>query len=205
MLIVTVASFILACTSVASAENAGGRIPPAIPEPTTPLPPRGPDPNSAPASTNSSKVGNSLTTVVGGLAVCLGLFFLLVWVTKRNSTTATAVLPVEVVEALGRAPLSGRQQLQLLRVGRKLVLLNVTPTSAETITEITDPAEVDRLLGYCQQRKANSVTASFRDVLVDYESTPTPKNFLGNSRQSDWELATKSPRSRTSSREDADD
>ena len=145
-----------------------------------------------------------MTTAVGGLAVCLGLFFLVVWVTKRNSTSGTAALPVEVIEPLGRVPLSGRQQLQLLRVGRKLVLLNVTSTSAKTITEITDPAEVDRLLGYCQQRKDTSVTASFRDVLADYESSPAPRGFLGNSRQSDWELAAKVDRNRTSSREDAD-
>lgn len=175
-----------------------------------PLRPRGSTGSSPAASqVRQSANSNALTTVVGGLAICLGIFFLIVWATKRQAPPGMARLPVEVVESLGRLPLSGRQHLQLLRIGRKLVLLDVTPGGAETLTEITDPAEVDRLVGLCQQAKPNSVSASFREVLTEYEKEPAAKGFLGNTRPSDWELASRGPgrgtsRQRTVRREDSD-
>jgi flagellar biogenesis protein FliO len=156
------------------------------------------------SSTRTPTTGRTMTTVVGGLAICLGVFFLFVWVTKRHGPTGWAPLPKEVVESLGRAPLSGRQQLQLLRVGRKLVLLNVTATTVKTLTEITDPLEVERLVGLCHQTAPNSVTASFRDVLAHYESEPAAPGFLGEAGQSDWELATRGGRKRPSHREEVD-
>ena len=64
---------------------------------------------------------------------------------------SATLLPTEVVEVLGRAPLAGRQQMHLLRCGNKLLLVSVTPTGAETLTEVTDPVEVDRLSGLCRQ------------------------------------------------------
>lgn len=148
--------------------------------------------------------GRTMTTIVGALAICLGAFFLFVWVTKRSSPAGLSALPKEVLESLGRTSLHGRQHLQLLRVGRKLVLLYVTPTSAEALTEIIDPVEVDRLIGLCQQASANSVTTSFRDVLTHFEKAPAEKGFLGEATKSDWELATRSGRKRPAGREELD-
>jgi len=104
------------------------------------------------------------TTVIASLAVVLGLFAIVVWLARRVSPKGNAALPGEVVETLGRAHLSGRQEMHLVRVGNKLLLLSVTPTSAETLTEITDPAEIDRLAGICLQNQPGSITASFREV-----------------------------------------
>ena len=156
------------------------------------------------SNSRAPTTGRTMTTIVGALAICLGAFFLLVWVTKRHSPAGLAALPKEVVESLGRSSLHGRQYLQLLRIGRKLVLLHVTPTGAEALTEVDDPAEVDRLVGLCQQTGANSVTTSFRDVLTDYEKAPAGKGFLGDATQSDWELATRGTRKRPARREGLD-
>ena len=52
---------------------------------------------------------------------------------------ARSLLPKEAVELLGRAPLAGRQQMQLVRVGNKLLLVALSPAGAETLTEITEP------------------------------------------------------------------
>jgi flagellar biogenesis protein FliO len=169
-----------------------------------PLPPVGDrSASSTSGGTSTPTTGRTLTTVVGALAVCLGVFFILVWITKRHAPAGLAPLPKEVVESLGRASLNSRQQLQLLRIGRKLVLLHVTSTTAETLTEIVDPAEVDRLVGLCQQTSPNSVTASFREVLTHYEAEPA-KGFLGEVGQSDWELATRGNSKRLSRREEID-
>jgi len=106
-----------------------------------------------------------VVTVGGSLAVVLGVFFLIAWAVRSAAPRGLTLLPSEVVEVLGRAPLAGRQQLHLLRCGKKLILVSVTPAGAETLTEISDPEEVDRLAGLCQQARPNSATAAFRQVL----------------------------------------
>ena len=94
----------------------------------------------------------------------LGLFFLAAWFMRRGSPKGSGRLPGEVVELLGRAPLVGRQQLHVLRFGGKLVLVSLSGSDIETISEITDPEEVDRLAGLCQQTRSDSATTAFRQV-----------------------------------------
>lgn len=133
---------------------------------------------------NSSQ---TLGTVGGSLALVLGIFLLFAWLLRKHMPAGAAPLPKEAVEMLGRAPLLGRQQLSLLRVGNKLVLLAVSPLGGtEAITEITDPAEVDRLIGLCQGARSGSVTTSFRQALSD----------LGGERASGFLGAEERPRRR---------
>jgi flagellar biogenesis protein FliO len=106
----------------------------------------------------------SLITVGSSLAVVLGLFFVVAWLIRRAAPGGSAVLPKEVVEVLGRAVLTNRGQVQLVRCGAKLLLVSVTPTGVETLTEITDPEEVNRLVGLCREGQPNSATATFRQV-----------------------------------------
>ena len=58
-----------------------------------------------------------------------------------------------------------RHQLQLIRLGRRLLLVSVTPDHAETLTEITDPDEVNHLTSLCRQQQPGSISDSFRQVL----------------------------------------
>jgi flagellar biogenesis protein FliO len=113
----------------------------------------------------SPTAGGAVTTVITSLAVVLGLFLLCVLILRKANARGGATLPGEVVQTLGRAPLSGRQEMHLVRVGNKLLLLSVTASGAETLTEITDPAEIDRLAGICRQNHPDSITASFREIL----------------------------------------
>jgi hypothetical protein len=83
------------------------------------------------------------------------------------------------VSVLGRVPLAARQFAQLVRVGNKLVLLSVTPAGAETLTEITDPVEIDRLLGLCLERQSHSSTSEFDDVFRKLATETAPAGFLG--------------------------
>lgn len=141
--------------------------------------------------------GNSktLTTVVGSLAVVLGLFFVVAWCMRRTLPASMTRLPSEVVEMLGRAPLAGKQNLHLLRVGGKLVLVVVTPFGAETLTEVTHPDEVERLIALCKQNSGHGPTAEFRAVLRQFEREPAAPGFLGETHRSDVELAN-APRGR---------
>ncbi len=66
---------------------------------------------------------------------------------------------------LGRAPLAGRQQVHLVRLGSKLVLVSVSQAGIETLSEVTDPDEVQRLVALCRQGHANSAAVMFRQAL----------------------------------------
>ncbi len=93
-------------------------------------------------------------------------------------------LPAEVIECLGRAPLVGRQQMQLVRLGHKLVLLSVTNTEARPLCEVTDPLEVDRLAGLCEQTRPESATANFRQILAACASEPVSRGTLAGAGSS---------------------
>jgi hypothetical protein len=75
-------------------------------------------------------------------------------------------------------PLAARQFAELLRVGNKLVLVAMTPGGPATITEVTDPVEVDRLVGLCQQFDPQSTTKAFEQVFQQFSSEPTSGGFL---------------------------
>jgi flagellar biogenesis protein FliO len=107
---------------------------------------------------------NALITAAGGLGIVIGIFLLGTWIFRRSAPQGLTRLPGEVFEILGRAPLAGRQQVHLIRCGTKLLLVSVTPTGAETLTEITDPEEVDRLAGICCRTHPQSSSAAFRQI-----------------------------------------
>ncbi|HEX5446179.1 MAG TPA: flagellar biosynthetic protein FliO, partial [Pirellulales bacterium] len=132
------------------------------------LTPRGGKP--ARAGDRARPVGgtSSMMTGMASLAVVLGLFFAVAWMLRRGLPAGPAVLPREAVEVLGRTPLAGRQHAHLLRCGNKVLLVYLAQGVAETLTEITDPLEVDRLVGLCRQSHPQSTTASFRQVLQQF-------------------------------------
>jgi len=134
------------------------------------------EPVARPAPTATTAV----TTVAASLATVLAIFLAIVWCTRRLNGGAAAPLPKEALEVLGRAPLTGRQQLQLVRVGSKLVLLAVSPGGAEPLTEISDPTEVEHLLALCQRGQSASATAAFREALQQLSVEPAQRSFVGN-------------------------
>ncbi len=130
----------------------------------------------------------SLVTAGGSLALVLGIFFLVAWGMRRARPAGMTALPGEVFEVLGRAPMANRQQVHLLRCGNKLLLVCVTPTGTETLTEIVDPMEVDRLAGLCRQSQPGSATEAFRQVFKQFapqrpDSGPLSRLFDGGDRE----------------------
>jgi flagellar protein FliO/FliZ len=133
-----------------------------------------------PASpTPSGAVG----TVVGSLAIVIGLFLVLAWCSRRFAPAGAAQLPSEVLELLGRSSLHAKQQVQLVRIGNKLLLIAQTPAGADTLTEITDPEEVERLASLCRRGQPASATNSFTQVLGQLAREPAAGGFAGQSRR----------------------
>lgn len=140
---------------------------------------------------------SSVPGVLASLGLVLGLFFLLAWFARRGMPGAIPTLPKSVVEVLGRVPMGGRQQLQLMRVGNKLILLHLSLTGVETLTEIEDPAEIDRIAGLCSQGGANSSTRGFRDMLDQMGRERPSVDFLNQDHG--LELMSSTPRRREES------
>ena len=106
----------------------------------------------------------SMITVVGSLVLVLGVFLFGVWLFRKTTPAGFGVLPIEAFESLGRARLTTRQQVHLLRCGNKVLLVAVGVASAETLTEITDPEEVERLVELCRRPRSGGAAAAFRQV-----------------------------------------
>jgi flagellar protein FliO/FliZ len=155
-------------------------VPTAFAQPAAAAPAAEPEPSLSPPRTSSpagrtepAKTSGgiqSMVTVAVSLAIVLSIFFLVVWVLRRASPGGLGTLPVEAFEVLGRSALANRQQVHLLRCGNKLLLVSVTINGAETLTEITDPAEVERLTDVCRQMRTNVAATALRRVFRPAEA-----------------------------------
>jgi flagellar biogenesis protein FliO len=134
-----------------------------------PLAPKTADPKPAARSHEMSP----FVTGAASLGIVLGLFLLVAWAVRRGMPRSAALLPRDALEVLGRAPLVGRQQVHLVRCGNKVLLLSVSAASVETLTEITDRAEIERLGEICRQAGAGGA-ASFRQVFSQFARPEQP-------------------------------
>lgn len=116
-------------------------------------------------SQGSTGTVQMFVSVLSSLAIVIGLILAAAWLYRKAAPTISGALPKQVVQVLGRTPLAPRQQLVLLRLGSKLVLVSNLHGEVRTISEITDPLEVDRLSGLCEAAQPGSISESFRSVL----------------------------------------
>ncbi len=131
----------------------------------TPLePPSKPD-LSTDDSTGSGGTLQMLLSVGSSLLIVIGLFLGTAWCYRRTLNTSMGSLPKQVVQVLGRTALAPRQQLMVVRFGSKLVLVSLVQGEARTLSEITDPLEVDQLAGMCESSQPGSISNSFRNIL----------------------------------------
>ncbi|HEV3005577.1 MAG TPA: flagellar biosynthetic protein FliO [Pirellulales bacterium] len=150
--------------------------------PSRALTPRGekPSSNGEPrAGARPISGASSFLTGLASLAIVLGLFFVAAWVMRRGLAAGAAPLPSQVVEVLGRTALVGRQHAHLVRCGNKLLFVFLAPGVAETLTEITDAAEVERLAGLCRQARLPAAGASFRQIFQQIGGEKIAVGWLG--------------------------
>ncbi len=119
--------------------------------------------------------GNITSVVLSSLAIVLGLFFFVVWLARRAFPKTSTTLPSEVLEVLGRSPIASRHNLQLIRLGQRLLLVSVSSDGAETLAEITDTDEVNQLVGLCRENQPGSIAGTFRQVLHQLGTPPAAR------------------------------
>lgn len=131
----------------------------------------------------SGKPTLPLTTVFSSLAIVLGLFGALVWVLRRSGGAGLANVSKETLQVLGRTPLAPRQNIVLVRCGRRVLVLAVGGTNTSTLAEITDPDEINELLAGCA---AGGGRQQFMQTLHSMgQERPTSDRFVGSSDDDD--------------------
>ncbi|MGL6227511.1 MAG: flagellar biosynthetic protein FliO [Thermoguttaceae bacterium] len=119
-------------------------------------------------------------TVLGGLCIVLASFFIFVLFMRRVNPKMQSQLPKEAFENIGRFALNPKLQLNLLRLGNRLILVAVTQEgTVETIAEVNNPDEVVQILGICRKLDRNSSTTQFQSVLDEFAREKTTGGFLG--------------------------
>ncbi len=92
--------------------------------------------------------------VVGGLTYAVRR-----WMPKSMRTSGAGALQV-----LARQPLNGKQSLCLVRIGKRLVLMGVTPEHISTLTEITDREESAEIMAAIESSRPSSFAKTFGNL-----------------------------------------
>lgn len=120
---------------------------------------------------------------LGALAVVAVLIFAARWLLRRWGAAGPAGLagPMEV---LARASVAPRQQLLLVRLGKRLVLIGAGGGAMSTLAEVTDPAEVNELM----QAVKSAKDGTFAGLLTRYAGgRPSAKDAPGDKHAADRE------------------
>ena len=106
-------------------------------------------------------------SVGGSLLIVIAAFLLLAILFRKVAPQGNRPLPKEAFECLGRYYLTQKHQLQVLRLGSRIVLVSVMPDGVSTLAEITDPDEAVSFLGLCRRLDTNSATELYRKTIAN--------------------------------------
>jgi flagellar biogenesis protein FliO len=137
----------------------------------------------------SRSAGDGWWTTLGGLVAVLGLVFLVAKVVRKGVPAAQKPLPPEVVHLLGRKALDYRHSVHLVRFGSRLLMLGTSQEGLRTLSEISDPVEIDYLAGLCKPSEPSSVAGTFSQLFQKFQNTdPTrPENERTDAPQAEAE------------------
>jgi len=145
-------------------------------------------PRAGPAATQASLVASKpapsdpleTSRVVMALGAVLLAMYIVHRVWRRLGMPGATNKSGQTLQIISRLSLSPRQQILLIRVGRRCVLIGNSGTQMNPLCEISDVEEAAALLGQTITESKESITATFGDVLdgaqqqFDAESSPKP-------------------------------
>lgn len=93
----------------------------------------------------------SVWVTFGALAIVISLILGMAALWRRHGPAASSGIPTEAVHILGKRAVDQRHSIYLVRLGSRLLLLGSSAQGLQTLTEVTDPVEVDLLAGMCRR------------------------------------------------------
>jgi flagellar biogenesis protein FliO len=101
--------------------------------------------------------------MIASLALVIGGYMAMLWLIRIVNPRGSRGLPPQVVEVIGQTRFNAKQNLQLVRLGNKLLLLLASSEGAQSIGEVTDPIEVEYLIALCGNRRAKR-----QDIVIQH-------------------------------------
>jgi flagellar biogenesis protein FliO len=122
-----------------------------------------------------------LRTVGSSLAIVLGAFWLLTLLFRKPTTSnkrhkASPDSDGQIMQPVETLQLNDRTQLQLVRIGSRILVLAVGDTSVQSLTEFKDFAELEQQIVATQP--SHSSTVSTRQSLNSFANHPPVGDLL---------------------------
>jgi flagellar biogenesis protein FliO len=125
-------------------------------------------------ATSTSSDAVSATRVVLALGAVVSLILFFKWGARRFMIGGVASGQSRAIQIISRTIVSPKQQLMLVKVGRRLVLVANTGAGMNSICEIRDEQEVAELLGQVSAEQGDSVSKAFGSLFRREEEKFTP-------------------------------
>ncbi|QDT02667.1 Flagellar biosynthesis protein, FliO [Rubripirellula lacrimiformis] len=140
--------------------------------------PQSADTADQPAKAKQNQFAIPAVTVTSSLAVVLGLFAAMIWLTRKfgSRSIAPGAIPNEVMEHLGSSAIDARTRLTMIRLGGRILVLSQTASEVRPLSEITDPEEVRRLTAACLGDSKRNFASTLQSIEKERPST----GFAGN-------------------------
>jgi flagellar biogenesis protein FliO len=120
---------------------------------------------------------NGGSRMILALAAVIGLIFILRW-GLRSVAGNTASTNGGVMSVIARCGVGPRQQLMLVKLGRRVILVGNGGAQMNALCEINDADEIAQLLGMIGAEKHNGVSQAFSSIFrretERYEPQPAP-------------------------------
>lgn len=162
-------AFVLSCAPLVAVAQATKPALPADPNRDMPLPPRRGGVATTQGSAGAAVGGSGDVFDNKRLALALGIVLIAIFVShnvwKRLGMPGAAGRASGSLQVVSRLNVAPKQQLMLVRVGRRLVLVGNSGTQMNSLCEIADPEEAAALLGQTATEREGSLTSSFNAVL----------------------------------------
>lgn len=193
---------LMACGSAYAADAPPSHSIPPLPSTALGAEPVGhaPDPAAPPMISGTPSKPQSLDypRVLAALGIVIGLIFVLRWFGRFFFPATGGRGKSRAVEVISRSPLSPKQQVMLLRVGRRLIVVGDSGSQMNPLCEITDPDEVAALVGQLQGERSSTPARAFGSMFgrsrqvfeAEDDGRPPPSEGLREPEEQDPPVAT---------------
>lgn len=140
------------------------------------------------APTSPASPGLSWMQVLLSLGLVIGLILALRWAGGRFFGLSSTARASRTIQVLSRSMVAPKQQLLLVQVGRRLLVLANNGSQISPLCQITRADEVAELLGQIQREKAESLGTSFSGWFgkaeEKFQDAPRPQSPPGDGESS---------------------
>jgi flagellar biogenesis protein FliO len=121
--------------------------------------------SSMPLGASPSAGRLDLPRVAGSLAIVIGLIYATRWILRKLAPATASSVASRAVQVLWRNPISSRQKVLILQVGRRLIVVGDNGQQLSTLCEIADPEESAALLAQLRRENDQPASTTFSALL----------------------------------------